>query len=320
MRDERIAHMAHDARIAPVARIVVGVDFSEPSTAAVDWVARAFPDADLTLAHCLDAPRVPGFLARRAEPRQRLLELAREGASDRLAAIGHALSTRRVRTEVRECGPVDGLVTSVRAADADLVVVGVTGLRLDGTPRGHMGRTAERLARCAPVPLLVYAGTPRERPRHLLVALDEADITGHVLAWTRTLMDTWDARATAVHVVSSAIMTHVMTMAAAGGASDPEVEARTREEFRDDADGWINEMVIAGLDPARVTSEVDFGEPGQEILAAAARRGADMIVLGSKGAGAVRRAFLGSVVTEVLHWAHCPVLVVVDPDDEPAGG
>jgi nucleotide-binding universal stress UspA family protein len=74
MRDQRIA------------RIVVGVDFSEPSGAAVEWVARSFPDADLTLVHCLDAPRVPAFLARHAAPRQRMRELAREGASDRLAA------------------------------------------------------------------------------------------------------------------------------------------------------------------------------------------------------------------------------------------
>ena len=75
-------------------------------------------------------------------------------------------------------------------------------------------------------------------------------------------------------------------------------------------------MVRVGLGPARVTSEVDFGEPGQEIVAAAVRQHSDMIVLGSRGAGSVRRALLGSVVSEVLHQAPCPVLVVVDPEDE----
>lgn len=299
-----------------IERIVVGIDFSETSTAAAGWIASIFPGAELTLVHCVEPPRVPAFLARRAALRERTLELAREGAGARLATIGRTLGTRRVRTEVRECEPVDGIVAAARAADADLVAVAATGLRLDGALRGHLGRTAERLARSSPVPLLMCAGAMRERPRALLAALDDAPITAHVLAWTRRLSALWDAKVTAVHVVSSAVMTHVLSMAAVGGADDAEVSTVARDTFRSDADGWINAMVVAGLDPRRVTSEVDFGEPGQEIVAASVRLDSDLIVLGSKGAGAVRRAFLGSVVSEVLHWSRCPVLVVVDPEEE----
>ena len=303
-------------------RIVIGVDFSDASRAAVDWAAGNFPDAELTLVHCLDLPGLPSFLSRHEDRRRRMLALAREGATERLATLAHSLGTVRVHTEVRECRPVEGLVSALRAASADLAVVGVTGLRLDGSQRGQMGHTAERLARRSPVPVLLCGAPGHEHPRRLLVALDESDMTPHVLAWTRTLAARFDAKVTAVHVVSSAILTHVLTMAAAGGAPDNELPDSVREEFRDDADGWINEMVLAGLDPQRVTSEVEFGEPGQEIVAASARLDSDLIVLGSKGAGAVRRAFLGSVVSEVLRWARCPVLVVVDPneDDRAADG
>ena len=299
-------------------RIVVGVDFSEPSSSAARWIARSFPTAELVLVHCIDLPHVPRFLARHATPRESLLDLARAGAAERLALLAGSVAPVRVRTEVREGAPVEGLVDAARECGAAMVVVGVTGTRLDGWLRGQLGRTADRLARCSPVPVLLCAGSLPDRPRRLLVALDDSDITPHVLAWTRELADRFDARVTAVHVVSSAVLTHVMTMAAAGGASDVEVSRETREEFRDDADGWINEMVVAGLDPARVTSEVDFGEPGQEIVAASARLDSDIIVLGSRGAGAVRRTLLGSTVSEVLHHARCPVLVVVDPEDDVA--
>jgi nucleotide-binding universal stress UspA family protein len=297
-------------------RIVIGVDFSQPSNAAVDWTARNFPAAELTLVHCIELPHVPAFLGGRSESRERMLTLAREGATERLATLGHALAGVRVRTEVRECAPVEGLVAAVTAHAADLAVVATTGTRLGGNWRGRIGGTAERIARCSPVPVLLAARPRRTRPQKLLVALDDADITPHVLAWTRALAERFDAAVTAVHVVSSAVLTHVMTMAAVGGASDAEVSERVRDEFRDDTDGWINEMVSVGLDPARVTSEVDFGEPGQEIVAAAERCASDLIVIGSRGAGRVRRALLGSVVSEVLHWAPCPVLVVVDPEDE----
>jgi nucleotide-binding universal stress UspA family protein len=52
------------------------------------------------------------------------------------------------------------------------------------------------------------------------------------------------------------------------------------------------------------------GEPTREILAAAKRLDADLIVMGRHGHGNLRRAVLGSVVEGVLRGAPCPVLVV----------
>jgi nucleotide-binding universal stress UspA family protein len=38
--------------------------------------------------------------------------------------------------------------------------------------------------------------------------------------------------------------------------------------------------------------------------------GADLIVMGSRGFGGLRRALLGNVADSVVRHAHCPVLVV----------
>jgi nucleotide-binding universal stress UspA family protein len=53
-----------------------------------------------------------------------------------------------------------------------------------------------------------------------------------------------------------------------------------------------------------------IGAPVREVLGLAEEIGADLIVMGSHGRGAVGRLLLGSVSTAVLHGARCPVLVV----------
>jgi nucleotide-binding universal stress UspA family protein len=52
------------------------------------------------------------------------------------------------------------------------------------------------------------------------------------------------------------------------------------------------------------------GDAASEILAAAARFGADLIVMGTHGRGAIAQAVLGSVSHEVMRTASCPVLTV----------
>lgn len=62
--------------------------------------------------------------------------------------------------------------------------------------------------------------------------------------------------------------------------------------------------------------EIDFyvhariGSPVPEILGLAEEIGADLIICGSHGRGAVGRLLLGSVSEAVLHGARCPVLIV----------
>jgi nucleotide-binding universal stress UspA family protein len=62
--------------------------------------------------------------------------------------------------------------------------------------------------------------------------------------------------------------------------------------------------------------EIDFyvhariGAPVPEILGLAEDVGADLIICGSHGRGAVGRLLIGSVSEAVLHGARCPVLIV----------
>jgi len=60
----------------------------------------------------------------------------------------------------------------------------------------------------------------------------------------------------------------------------------------------------------KVEHHVEFGDPADEILSAAERAGADLIIVGSRGLGEYAELLLGSVSRKVLHLAKVPVMVV----------
>ncbi|CAN5782602.1 hypothetical protein BH24CHL4_BH24CHL4_23250 [soil metagenome] len=61
------------------------------------------------------------------------------------------------------------------------------------------------------------------------------------------------------------------------------------------------------------TPMVRRGNPVEEILAAGRETAADVIVLGSRGVGRLRRLLVGSVASSVARLAEAPVLLVSDP-------
>jgi nucleotide-binding universal stress UspA family protein len=58
------------------------------------------------------------------------------------------------------------------------------------------------------------------------------------------------------------------------------------------------------------------GIPEAAILEAAKARGADLLILGSRGRSGLSRFLLGSVAEQVIGKANCPVLVVRGPENK----
>ncbi len=71
------------------------------------------------------------------------------------------------------------------------------------------------------------------------------------------------------------------------------------------------ELVLRGRRERVATSFLIWeGDPAESIIDAAQSEGADMIVVGSHGRGALGRALIGSVSDQVVRRAPCPILVV----------
>jgi nucleotide-binding universal stress UspA family protein len=290
--------------------VVVGVDFSAASMAAaywtVEWLAK---DAELVLAHALVVPEVRGVFAQKYPLPESLLANARAGAERRLSELSLSLGWPRTRIEIREGRPADAIADVARDCDAWLVVVGKHGE--SGPHRGYTGRTADALVRQCPSAVLLASGMSGRPPRKVLVAVTYSSVTPFIVSWTRRIYDLSGADIEIVHVIGSAVLSHVLTMSAIKGddALTPEVIDR---EFSEDRNLWKKIFVDAGIPEKRITSRVIFGEVSDGILDEAASHSADMIVMGSH-AGPVRRVLLGSAATAVLRKADVPVLVVVEP-------
>ena len=81
-----------------------------------------------------------------------------------------------------------------------------------------------------------------------------------------------------------------------------------------DAETFLKEQAEkVGSDGGKVAeTHLRSGDPDKEILRAAEALGVGLIVIGSRGLGAVSRMLIGSVSDSVVRHAHCPVFVVRD--------
>lgn len=88
---------------------------------------------------------------------------------------------------------------------------------------------------------------------------------------------------------------------------DEERAAKALDAAQEETDGAL-EKAGGGSRPPSVTVRAVSGLPSEALLDASA--GADMIVVGSRGAGGFQRLLMGSVSTQVSQHAHCPVVVI----------
>jgi nucleotide-binding universal stress UspA family protein len=290
-------------------RVVIGIDFSRPSIESARWVARQFaPGADLILVHAISMPEPPPIVRSRFPRRDLLVDTIREGAEKKLRELSLSLSADRVWLEIREGNPVECLDAVAEEYSADVIVAGAHGERT-GLLK-ELGSTAHHLVRGSKCPVLVVTDPPcLTPPSHILVAVEKPESARAALRCATTLARQFDATVTAMHVVSAGVASGALAAAAVLSGTAP-VDLGGHRSLTETPDRWLECVVAAGAPRERANSEVAFGEASHELLSAAERLQADLVVMGRRATGNFRRAVLGSVVQGVLHRARCPVLVV----------
>jgi len=117
----------------------------------------------------------------------------------------------------------------------------------------------------------------------------------------------------AIHLICvaepPAVMTAGMESGFAGGMASPQaVDAAWAGAIGEATD--VLERTASAVGRATIETSVGRGTPGMVLCEQAKALSADVVVVGSRGRGAIKRALLGSVSSFVVHNAPCPVLVV----------
>jgi nucleotide-binding universal stress UspA family protein len=149
-------------------------------------------------------------------------------------------------------------------------------------------------------------------PTRILLATDGSEEAELAALRAVELADATDSELHVVHVgvVPSFLVSYPGTLGYEGKLYE-QVQVQSRELLRKQS--WRVKAaggIVAG-------SHLRMGAVALEIVALAEELGADLIVMGSRGLGGVRRALMGSVSDSVVRHAHCPVLVV-RPENEQA--
>jgi nucleotide-binding universal stress UspA family protein len=200
------------------------------------------------------------------------------------------------------------IVGQIDALDADLLVIGSHGR--SGFERVLLGSIAEKVVRKATCPVMVV-------PSHDAVPSDDVrfkrivcpvDFSGHSVAaleYAFSLAEESDGWLTLLHVLELPPELHEMPtregidVMRVRAAAEADVLARLRELIPSDVRSYCTVETIV-LD----------GKAHRQVLAMAADRHADLIVMGVSGHGAVDRWIFGSNTSSVVRGAHCPVLTV----------
>jgi nucleotide-binding universal stress UspA family protein len=208
------------------------------------------------------------------------------------------------RAGARQRPSASAIVDAAARWEADLIVMGSRGR---GRLRSMLlGSVAGEVSTHAHVPVLVARHPVVTR---LVVATDGSDIASGIpdrlAAWGA--FSGLPAEAVAVSIPDSPAFETIVTLYTLGNERLAARRQDLRERYRADV-----ERLSAGLEAVGIptTSHLRSGDPAHEILELATERGADLIVTGSRGLGAVDRLILGSVARNILTHAKASVLIV----------
>jgi nucleotide-binding universal stress UspA family protein len=137
----------------------------------------------------------------------------------------------------------------------------------------------------------------------IVVGIDGSSHSAHALEWAIK-------EGAVQHAGVSVIIVHPVP--ASPWTGNPYVldgEPGELEKLRQNAEEMV-QKATSQLDdkPASVSVYATTGYPVQELIDAS--RDADLVVVGSRGAGGFAQLVMGSVSSQVVQHAHCPVVVV----------
>jgi len=283
-------------------RPLLATDLSAGAEAAARLLPRLLAkDARGLVLHVTPAPDItPGSRPEALLAMEQVIGEARAQTEQTLRAWaeGRGLAGWEAHATYGLVGPT--IASEAVARGADLIAVGSTGAgRIE---RALLGSTARSTLRHASVDTLVARGEG-DAIRHILLATDFQEPSRLAARRAQRIAAHNGARVTILHAISPDVFSGALYPAPPGGG-------------RFDA-AWLKTYVLGGL---AVVNKESFGgradelaihdRPAHGLVAKARELHADLVVVGSHGAGPLSRMLLGSIADGAAANAPCSVLVV----------
>jgi len=171
--------------------------------------------------------------------------------------------------------------------DCDLIVMGAHGEN-EEDPYA-LGSVTKKVMRLAIRPtLIVKKITPLS---DLLVCIDGSEHSIKAFKYAAEIAEKMVSKITLLNVQEPRIYDYA-----------PQTAKDLGERILSDA--------LKAVEKVKVDKKVEFGVPSDKIVRVAEKGNHDLIILGSRGLGTVKRFLLGSVSDDVAHKAKCSVLII----------
>jgi nucleotide-binding universal stress UspA family protein len=146
----------------------------------------------------------------------------------------------------------------------------------------------------------------------ILVPTDFGEAAGAALEYGRALARVFGASLTVLHVAEDLLTASFGIEGYVGGY--PDFQRSVEEGARKQLDALLSDEDRAELGAIAVLRT--SGSPALTIVNYAKDVGADLIIMGTHGRGAMAHLLMGSVAERVVRTASCPVLTVKHPEHE----
>jgi nucleotide-binding universal stress UspA family protein len=289
-------------------QIVVGFDGSESSRVALTWAMRAAKARSLPVlvVHAgVAAVASVGASPTMAEgSHDALMQAERRMVDEALHEAHREVPGVAVEATIVTGLPADALLRLLDSTE--MLVVGSRGL--GSFAEILVGSTSLQVATHAPCPVVVVRSQDYTEPGteagRVVVGVDGSDHSAQAVEFA------FDEAARCGCGLTAIYAWEIPSFQAYGWLSAPPpenvvpmYEREARRTLAEAMAGWPEKY--PDVDVRRVTAHA---APLPALVAASA--GAEVVVVGSRGAGGFRTLLLGSVGHGLLHHAHCPVAVV----------